>query len=675
MQKCFIIIMLFFTHMYMIAQSNHSWEDYFYDINGIDEYDETTLEIAYEHLCELEESPLNINSATFDDFTQIPGLSMDQISDIIEYRDRYGEMITIEELSMVESIDYAMRLFLTNFFVAQPLAKAPWYKKENLRHLLENGHGSVLGNMAIPLYERKGDNEGYYGSKYKYSLKLTGHYADYIKYGIIGAQDAGEPLFSHGNKWGMDHYSFYLNVNEIGRLKKLMLGRYRINFGMGLVQNTNFSFGKQTMLSSVGRSSTIISGHTSRSDANYFQGIAGTMDIGASHSRNKLELTLFYSYRNVDATLNTDGSVSTILTSGYHRTKNEVAKKNNTSALASGCHLTWRKEGLYAGFSYVYDWFNRDLAPSYASEGYKYRKYNARGNSFWNASVDYGYNSAKFSFSGETATGTCGAIATLNALQLKANSDLSFMAVQRFYSYKYYAIYSNAFSDGGHVQNESGLYLGTQWRLPCRIVLDAYSDLSYSPWLKYLVSNSSYSWDNSISGTYSYGKWQVMGRYRMRFKQRNNTNKTALADRYEHRGRLMLSRTNDKLSLRTQLDLSNVDFQQKNSMGWMLSQTAKLQVCENTDCSVMAAYFNTSDYDTRIYIYERSMLHTFSMPSFYGKGIRLSAVCRCDMNNHFMIMGKVGYTKYYDRDTIGTDLRTIDASYQTDIDIQIRYKF
>jgi hypothetical protein len=72
------------------------WEDYFHEIYAMEEIDETSIENDYEHLCELESSPLNINTLNPEDLYLIPGINRDQIDDIIKYRDRYGEFRTIE---------------------------------------------------------------------------------------------------------------------------------------------------------------------------------------------------------------------------------------------------------------------------------------------------------------------------------------------------------------------------------------------------------------------------------------------------------------------------------------------------------------------------------------------------------------------------------------------------
>ena len=74
----------------------------------------------------------------------------------------------------------------------------------------------------------------------------------------------GEPLFANKNKWGTDYYSFYVKVNNIGRLKTIVLGQYKIKFGMGLIQNNCFGYGKQIMLSSMNNYDATITGNNNR---------------------------------------------------------------------------------------------------------------------------------------------------------------------------------------------------------------------------------------------------------------------------------------------------------------------------------------------------------------------------------------------------------------------------
>ena len=651
------------------------WEDYFHEIYAMEEIDEASIENDYEHLCELESSPLNINTLTPEDLYLIPGINRDQIDDIIKYRDRYGEFRTIEELALIESIDKPLRLFLCNFIVAEPRIKGKWYSRPTLDSILKKGHGEVQTYINIPLYEREGDKNGYLGYKYKYNIKLTGKFSGNIKYGFCASQDAGEPLFANKNKCGTDYYSFYVKVNNIGTLKTIVLGQYKIKFGMGLIQNNCFGYGKQIMLSSMNNYDATITGHSARSDGEHFCGVANTFDFSKKGSINKWTLTSFWSYRKIDATLNKDGSISTISTTGYHRTPTEMEKKNNSSSLNAGTHINYKRNELYIGASMVYNWFDRPLNPNPTNNPQSYRTYYAQGYDFWNASINYGYISGKISFSGETATGSCNSVATINSLEAKVHKDITVNAVQRFYSYKYYAINAKAFNDGGYTQNESGIYAGVKWIATKRLTIDAYSDLSYFPWLKYYTNGSSYSFDNNISLKYDKDKWIIQAKYKFRIRQRNNSEKTYIINRYSNKLRLSFQRISESVSTSTIIDLSRFSYSDNRSYGYSITQNMSIQAHKKATFYAFASYFNTDDNNSSVYLSERAIPGAYYSSSFYGRGIRFSSIVKSTLTSNIIVNFKVGLTKYFNRNTISSGLRMINHSHQTDIDLSAKYKF
>ena len=50
-------------------------------------------------------------------------------------------------------------------------------------------------------------------------------------------------------------------------------------------------------------------------------------------------------------------------------------------------------------------------------------------------------------------------------------------------------------------------------------------------------------------------------------------------------------------------------------------------------------------------------------------------MARIDLSRQLMLTAKVGVTNYFDRPVIGTGYQQIDASSQTDLDLQFRWKF
>lgn len=657
-------LIIFGAFIFMSAYGQqHEWEQYLYQLGELEDIESASWETSFDMLCDLEENPININTATREDLEQLPFLTAKDVENICEYLYRYGPMKSLGELAMIRDLDYFKRRLLFYFTYAGNIRKKGFPKLDNI---IKYGKHDIIGTAKIPLYTRKGDKEGYVGYQYKHSIRYDFTYGDYVRLGIIGAQDAGEPFFAGKNSMGYDFYSFYFVLKKLGRIKTLALGRYRARFGMGLVINNNFAFGKLAALSSLGRGGSNIRPHASRSDGNYLQGAAITVN-----AIKGLDVSAFISYRKFDATLNKDdGTIATILNSGYHRTETELSKKNNSSHFVIGGNVDYRIGGFYAGITSIYVSLDKILKPK---SDVVYRKHYAHGKNFYNVGINYGYTGHKISFSGETATGGCHALATINTLSYSVTDNFDILALQRFYSFKYYSLFSESFSEGGAVQNESGIYLGVNWRPIPTMNIMAYSDFAYFAWPKYQASGSSHSFDNLVQMNYTPGKWAFALRYRFKMRERDNDNKTGLINKNEHRGRLSIAYNDGTWSGKSQADVSYVDYKDK-SLGWMISQNVSLKVKKLFSITAVLGYFNTDDYDSRVYSYERGMLYSFSFPAYYGNGLRCSLLATSNFSKIITIMAKIGTTKYFDRNTIGSGYQQIYGSSATDVELQVRFK-
>ena len=93
----------------------------------------------------------------------------------------------------------------------------------SLKDLAKYGHHELMATGRVPFYERKGDQDGYLGPKYRHWLRYQFSYGEQVKVGLVGAQDAGEPFLANKNRWGYDYYSFYAQLRNIGRLESLVV--------------------------------------------------------------------------------------------------------------------------------------------------------------------------------------------------------------------------------------------------------------------------------------------------------------------------------------------------------------------------------------------------------------------------------------------------------------------
>ncbi len=663
MVRYVIVALLCLLSVDIFAQDD--WQNTLRQWLTIEDMEEDYSEDVMEQLAELAASPINLNQATREQLEALPFLTAVQVEQIVEYIYRYAPIRSMGELKMITSLDWYTRQLLEHFVFIGPEKPRPVWPKAS--DVSKYGRHTIVASVKVPLYNRKGDDStdstGYRGYKYRHDIRYQFNYNDRIKFGLTAAQDAGEPFFSDKNKMGYDHYSYYLQLRHIGRIEELNLGMYRMQIGMGLLMNTSFNLGKLATLQSLGRTTHMLTAHASRSQSDYLQGAAATLRVS-----NCWRLTAFASYRGVDATLNSDGTARTILRDGYHRTRTELDKKNNTHEMDLGGSIGYRKGTFHANLNMVYTHFDRLLIP----QSVLYKRYAASGSDFTNISADYGYNSTRWGVAGETAVNEQGALATLNTLNWRTTESLTLMLLHRYYDKRYTALHARSFGEGSSVQNEHGAYLGAKWQPSRTWQVQGYVDYAHFSWPRYLVGNTSDAFDALLGARYNRNRWDVEVRYRMRIRQRDNSEIKRLENHPEHRVRLRSTvNLSTQWSLQTQADAVRTwagnDWQQ----GIMLSQHATWQR-HWLKADAHLGWFRTDSYDARLYQYERSLQYDFSFPAYYGHGLRHSLMLQAAVAHRLTAVIKYGTTYYFDRSTISTGLQQIPHSSMTDILLQLR---
>jgi hypothetical protein len=384
----------------------------------------------------------------------------------------------------------------------------------------------------------------------------------------------------------------------------------------------------------------------------------------------------------LDATLAADGTATTIITSGYHRTVQEMEKKHNTHATDIGLRTGVRTGSLRAGITIAYTHLDRRLQPNLSAI---HRRYHATGHDFSGFSADYAYTPGRLSISGETAIDGHGHLATSNTASLQASSNLSLLVAQRFYSYRYQAFHAHALSEGGHVQNESALMIGTTWRPLRHWQLQAYADYAYFPWARYQTSRSSSATDLLVVSSYRlHPNWTLQARYRHHRQERDNAASSLSTDESQgdsplvtqvnHRCRLSMTFApqHSTYSLTTRGDFSHTN-RPTADRGWMISETATWKTTPLLYFTIGAAWFNTDSYMSRLYLFEHQLPHQYASTSYDGQGMRCSLL-GCATIGSWQGHLLVGYTHYFDRSAIGTGLQQIDHSSMTDVEVQLRYR-
>ena len=249
-----------------------SWETVLETLLSDEELSSDALEELSFMYESMHESPLNINTATKEELQQLPFLSDRQIEDIHAYIYMHGPMLTLGELQLTGSLDYATRRLLREFVYAGEVPVKR--EKISLDDLLKDGRNEVVVRTDIPLYLRDGfryhspdeleryPNRAYLGNRISHSLRYSLNWHNRIRIGITADKDAGEPFFKRNCK-GYDFWSPYIYLKDMGILKELALGNFKARYGQGLLLGGGFSVGKSMALSSMGRQNQGLKPHSS----------------------------------------------------------------------------------------------------------------------------------------------------------------------------------------------------------------------------------------------------------------------------------------------------------------------------------------------------------------------------------------------------------------------------
>lgn len=636
--------------LFSTSESSPDWED------------------ELEELEQLRQSPLNLNTATRSRLEKYPFLNSLQIENILAYLYFHGPMQTLHELQLVEGMDRITINRLLPFVCVASVTDSE-RKIPSLHTLLKYGRHEVITRLDVPFYTRKGYEDSYLGPPLYHSIRYSFRYSDLIEAGLAGEKDAGEPFFALHDSKGYDYYSYYLLLRDMGRLQTLALGTYKLDFGQGLVLGNGFGLGKSFSLSTTSTGGKGIRKHGSTDEYNYFRGVATQVKVA-----HPLSASVFYSHRQMDGVVE-DGVITSIYKTGLHRSQSEADKAEAFTLQLTGGNLTYEKDDLKLGLTGIYYFFSQDYAPSLRT----YAKYNLQGNHFYNLGMDYRYRLGRLSLTGEIAKGKHG-YALFNRLQYDISANYGLQLVHRLYTHDYWAFFAHSFGEGSTPQNENGWYVAAEaspfrnWRFFGSL------DFFSFPWWKYRISKPSQGWEGRLQAVFtpsSTVNMYVNYRYKRKERDETGTGGAVILPIHHHRVRYRIGYEQGMWMLRATADYNHFHASGRHSsQGWQYTQLCGYTL-SNFPLSValQGTYFDTDDYDSRVYAYEKGLLYTFFTPSFSGCGIRWSLHVRCDWKQRLMLLCKLGQTAYFDRDEISSGSELIRSSQKLDLQLQLRLKF
>lgn len=640
--------------------------------------DEENTNIDFELLSDeidlLSKNKIELNSASMEEWLRIPGITQIEAESLLLYRKRFGPFLSLYELKCVEGLtEKEINRILPYVYLSEK-------KKKAFAQRLRN-HESDLYLRYDRTFERKkgysspdsSRRAAYLGDPNHYYLKYKSRFDDLFSFGFAGEKDAGESVWNKEQKV-FDFQSAFLQINNVGLFKRICIGDYKANFGQGLVIGTSSIIGKSNnVLNSLQRNRGIFP-YTSIGESGFLRGGGATLEW------KRLNTTLFYSHKKIDANLSSQSFITSFKTDGLHRTENELAKKEATSEKIFGSNISYNGERLKMGGTFLTYHYGDTLCPTPKP----YNRYKlSMTDRHWNASADYSLYIKRLYFFGEVATDANQALAYLNGCRIYPSSRAGFLIIHRHYSPQYQANYANGFSENSHIENEEGLYIGSEFKPLKRLTLSLYADAYTFPWLRYSCSRPhSSGYDYLAYLSTSLGKRSYTY---MKFKEkRSEKDQSGTPGSSESKKQILRygirCRHWEHFELQTLAEGNRHQVGANGATyGWMAAQDFDFPVKisrTHLKLSLRYAYFHTPHYDNRIYLYEKDILHVFSIPCHYGIGHKSCVNLQWNVNNAITCYMKYGICYYTDgRETIGSGNEEIKGCFTSSGKILLKLKF
>ena len=655
--------------------------------------DESVPDDLVEQFHDFLDNPVNLNDTSSDLLAALPFVTDFHRAAIRAYIAQNGEMTTLAELYLINGFDSITIKMLRPFVVVRHVDND---HRLSLAEVINHGHSNL--RFGYKTYRPTGHGyvtDTYAGSPSRLYFRYYFKYYDRISFQFSGDKDAGEALRfasaadngGHVGQYGFDYYGYHLMFNNFGSIKRVILGKYNLNFGQGA---TLWSGSAPWMSGSMPlrRYGQGIVPASAFCEYGYLRGAAATIVL----LRNALEMTVFYSDADRDATLSSSDTLlvdepyfQSFYSSGYHRTTSETAKKGVLVERLFGTRLQYRDTNIQLGLTAVKTSLDAPIVPA----DYVYNSFAFSGKDNFNAGLDASVLVRRLLFFSEIAVSSRRAryesslfpLAGVCGMQLRLNSDNMLSASFHYGSPTYQNLHSNIIGQSGRTQNEIGTLLYFSTRLPLRLYLQSSVDFFRFPSMRYRVYAPSSGTDYRLSiSKYIASNMHFSCQYRSRTGQRNSDGQLyAVEDVTRRQFQMSFDYNKMPWHLVSKVVYSTFSCQEHDPLwGFVVSQDISYRFMLNDRPLLIGsrvALFDISGYDARVFLYESDMVYEFSVPMLNGRGIRFYTIGRWDVSDAISVALKYALSFYPDNETIGSGYERIDGNHRHEIKMQMRLKF
>jgi len=558
-------------------------------------HDESTTVPLVEKIDDLQSQKIDLNSADIDELAAIPGISESDAKRIVEWRESRGMIRSLRSIGEMAGLSGSARQALRRFGTVD--ARRPMgllSVRSRAGSDLNEGDPTLLG---LTSYQRV-------------KLRAT----DRIDVVAVVAKDEDErntadfitaSAAMHGDSW----------------LRECVIGDYIAAIGCGLVSaRPGLSRKSPDVTAASKKAPALFQPFGSGSEYGFYRGAAVSALFGS------YQAGLFVSYKQFDASLDSLGRVTRLVTDGYHKTASELARKLNSRERSLG--LSIGNASLLPGLSLrasalLLD-YDRDVLIGLLPQFRTVPLVSLSGE--WRTGAAF--------IVGEAALSRAGHSSQILSMQARLAPGVDISLLARNFARDFFSPHGSAFGENSDdLSNEQGFFAGIRWDILRELELSGYVDLFRFPSPAGRVPFPKTGAEAFVQTTYRLAPQTLMS---LKLRSRNVDEMETIPDSLGRDHDVVTTSANRSariivvFSPSGTIDLtSSVSFvwttngvQESREQGTMFYEDVSWKASDVLSVRLRLIFYRTDSYVSRLYEFEPGVAGSGDAPALGGGGSR-----------------------------------------------------
>lgn len=644
------------------------WDDWLLqlDENNIAEQTELLIEEIQWQEENLRGKKIDLNRADRQDLLQSGLLHPSEIEALLRHRQIFGKLLAWYELQAIGGFTPERLAFLERHFeVSSGHQKNSWRNSwQDAKHVFMS-RSDISWPLGVGYDEqRKMDGRSHYAGS------ALGQRIQYRQQGLM--HKAALSLSKEAGELGFDRLGGHVQLHSNGRLKRLVLGDYHLQWGEGLVANTGFGAMRGTNLDGFHFPGMVLKGASGSQSFGTYRGAIAQIRL---NNRWQWVPWIFRMHWSSTQQSLSDGNnyFSSINRSGLHRTPSERMNRNNL--MVQGWGSAWYYQNKHGQLIAGMQQWQLEIPPNPLQP--IYRSLHPLGSQRWHVSLAHQYHWRRTQWQGEMAWQPTGGMAVVQQWYANLSANFQSRIAYRYFAPSFQSYFGNSLQRSSEVNNEQGWLFNLQYQPNRKWTIAAFSDVYKYPWLRYRVDAPAEGNEQRLLLIWQPNKGKML-QWHTRYEafERNTQAETWSApqsfQRYRH-----------SLQYRELID-ENWEYtwqwgwnillapatvaQHANSLYFRLRYAQK-----NWRFASQISFFDAEDYDNRFFVTEPDVLYGAGMAQLNGAGQRFVLLVQYKQR-HFDLWLRYTRLTQSDRLQLGSGLDQLPGNLRHQLRLQFQWK-